>query len=182
MSVPAQEGAVVPAIPLARAHAIAATVVALAALVVVLAEETNRLATALIAVATAALYSVSMLFIRRRTSGPPAPLRIELDELPPVTAVWKVLIQTAWFYPLFYAAVVWLSLSQRNQHTSAGIAFALPVMLWLQLRRSARAARESGETLWLGAGQAWRFNRLRYVTPDRTPAGRAEAAADGWSG
>jgi hypothetical protein len=182
MSVPAGEGAVVPAIPLGQAHTVAACAVAVAAFVVVLVKAPDRFVTALVAVATAALFAAVALVSHRRGSGPAAPLRVGRDELPPVTAVWKVLIQTAWFYPLFYAGMVWLALSQPHQHTPVGIAFALPVVLWFQVRRSARAARDSGETLWVGAGPAWRLNRVRYLTPDRTPAGQAGVTADGRSG
>ena len=182
MSVPAQEGAVVPARPLAQAHAVAATVVALAALVIVLVEEPDRLETALFAVVTAAIYSAIMLVVSRRGSAPPAPLRISRDELPPVSAVWKVFIRTAWYYPLFYAAVVWFALSQPNQHTTVGIALSLPVILWFRLHGSVQAARDSGDTMWNAtAGPLWR-SKVRYLTPDGTSAGRAGVTADGWTG
>ena len=163
MGVPARAGAVVRAVPLARARTAAYAVVALAGLGVYAAEAGGGLSAALGAAIVGAVWTALMLWMRNQVAGAPPPLPTAEQDLPPAAAVWRVLTRDTALYAIFVAVGVGVALSMR-QDFIAGLVLGLPVMSWAGQRAAERTERELNGTLWRPAGFTFRADPVRYLS------------------
>ena len=170
MGVPAREGAIVQAVPLARARTAAYGVLALAGFAVMAAAAGGRLSMALDFLIGGAFWAGVMIWLSGQVAGPPPPLLVAEQDLLPAAAVWRVLARDAAVYTALVTGAVFASLRLRQGFT-AGFVLGVPGMSWVGQRAAERTERELDGTLWRSAGFAFRAAPVRYLSPADPEAG-----------
>jgi hypothetical protein len=150
-------------VPVIRVEAVAATALALLALAVTAMLEKDKLDALTSAIVEAALWSGFMIFVLPRVASAMPPVPVTTDQLPPTAPLWKKAAPSIVFMAGFEAAAVAYSLFAQ-QYFGLGVALALPILIWVKLRRAGRTERELYGQLWTTAGLAWTSkSHTRYI-------------------
>jgi hypothetical protein len=164
-----RDGTVVQTVPATQVYAVAATLSALLALAVTIVVASDRLGVIITCVPTAIVWSGGMiLMLPKLTKNVAPPLRVSLDQLPPIASIRKAMVPSIALMVIVMAGAVVASLSG-HEYVPVGIILGAPIVVWDSVRKARRTEHELRGRLWTTAGFAGTSkDRSRYLVTGAT--------------